>query len=279
MCVLAVGRNSQVAFGGTAHGKRFDSQRRVRRWRDRRHRHRAAGGVAHARCRAGPSRYNVLLITLDTTRADHLHCYGYGRETSPNLDTLAADGVRFDCAISASAITPISHASILTGLNPDRHGLRVFYGIRGCAPGHAASRESSCRRPNPQSAVCLSSKRSPRRAHSDKCSIRRRAIASPGSPGSTANPAARGRIPQTALRPVQPKLQQDVVGFQRGIRRQVPAPIAVPVLPIGERLSRGMDGPANSRLAVFGSARRHRRLEWPDLRRASQSKTAHEILG
>ena len=59
-----------------------------------------------ATARAGPSRYNVLLITLDTTRADHLHCYGYGRETSPNLDALAADGVRFDCAINARSRAP-----------------------------------------------------------------------------------------------------------------------------------------------------------------------------
>jgi arylsulfatase A-like enzyme len=78
-----------------------------------------------------PDRYNVLLITLDTTRADHLSCYGYPKKTSPVLDALAADGVRFDLAISASAITPISHASILTGLNPDRHGVRVFYGPTG----------------------------------------------------------------------------------------------------------------------------------------------------
>jgi arylsulfatase A-like enzyme len=78
---------------------------------------------------SGP--YNALLITLDTTRADHLSCYGYPRKTSPNLDALAADAVRFDLALSASAITPISHASILTGLYPDRHGLRVFYGPTG----------------------------------------------------------------------------------------------------------------------------------------------------
>jgi len=76
-------------------------------------------------------RFNVLLVTLDTTRADHLGCYGYPLPTSPNLDRLAADGIRFDLAISTSAITPISHASIFTGLNPDRHGLRVFYGETG----------------------------------------------------------------------------------------------------------------------------------------------------
>lgn len=94
-----------------------------------------AGLIAAARLRGAARphdpRYNVLLVTLDTTRADHLHCYGFDKPTSPNLDALAADGVRFDLAISTSAITPISHASILTGLNPDQHGLRVFYGMTG----------------------------------------------------------------------------------------------------------------------------------------------------
>ena len=47
------------------------------------------------------------------------------------LDFLAGEAVRFERAISTSAVTPMSHASILTGLNPDRHGLRVFYGRTG----------------------------------------------------------------------------------------------------------------------------------------------------
>lgn len=79
----------------------------------------------------GGERLNVLLVTLDTTRADHLGCYGYPLPTSPNLDRLAGDGILFDLAISTSGITPISHASIFTGMNPDRHGLRVFYGEAG----------------------------------------------------------------------------------------------------------------------------------------------------
>ena len=74
---------------------------------------------------------NVLLITLDTTRADRLGCYGYAGGTSPNIDALAADAVRFETAIATAAVTPISHASILTGLYPHRHGLRVFYGPVG----------------------------------------------------------------------------------------------------------------------------------------------------
>jgi arylsulfatase len=64
------------------------------------------------------------LITLDTTRADRLGCYGYSRQTSPNIDALAADAARFEMAIATAA-------AILTGLYPHHHGLRVFYGPVG----------------------------------------------------------------------------------------------------------------------------------------------------
>jgi len=73
-------------------------------------------------------RNNVLLVTLDTTRADHLSCYGYGVHTSPVLDELARDGVRFERALSSAGLTPMAHASILTGLHSHRHGLRIFHG-------------------------------------------------------------------------------------------------------------------------------------------------------
>ncbi len=78
---------------------------------------------------AGP-RPNLVLITLDTLRADRLGVYGYERETSPVLDSIARRGVRFDDAIAQATTTPPSHASILTGLNPARHGLRKLYGQR-----------------------------------------------------------------------------------------------------------------------------------------------------
>ena len=77
---------------------------------------------------SGEEKPNVLLITLDTTRADHLSCYGYDKNTSPRLDQLAESGVRFESAIAQAAVTPVSHASILTGLNPPSHGLRVLHG-------------------------------------------------------------------------------------------------------------------------------------------------------
>jgi arylsulfatase A-like enzyme len=71
---------------------------------------------------------NVLLLTLDTLRADHLGCYGYAKNTSPALDTLASSSIVFDQAIAQSAITPVSHASIMTGLNPYNHNLRSLHG-------------------------------------------------------------------------------------------------------------------------------------------------------
>ena len=69
---------------------------------------------------------NVFLITIDTLRADHVHCYGYGRNQTPALDSLAADGVRFSQAFTPSPITNISHATILTGLLPNVHGVTDF---------------------------------------------------------------------------------------------------------------------------------------------------------
>lgn len=76
--------------------------------------------------------YNVLLITLDTTRVDYLSCYDSSKgELTPNIDAVAADGVRFEFAIAQSAGTPMSHASILTGLNPYRHGVRVISAAGG----------------------------------------------------------------------------------------------------------------------------------------------------
>ena len=69
---------------------------------------------------------NVILITLDTTRADYLSAYGHPEETTPHLDELTREGTRFDLAISTSSVTPVSHASILTGLNNHEHNLRSF---------------------------------------------------------------------------------------------------------------------------------------------------------
>ena len=69
---------------------------------------------------------DVFLITIDTLRADHVHCYGYDRVQTPALDGLAQDGVRFTQAFTPSPITNTSHASILTGLLPGSHGVTDF---------------------------------------------------------------------------------------------------------------------------------------------------------
>ena len=66
---------------------------------------------------------NIVLIVVDTLRADHLGCYGYPRSTSPHLDTLAGMGTVFDRAYSHSPWTVPSVASILTGLEPRDHGI------------------------------------------------------------------------------------------------------------------------------------------------------------
>ncbi|MEE8170430.1 MAG: sulfatase [Phycisphaerae bacterium] len=67
---------------------------------------------------------HVILVSIDTLRADHLGCYGYGRPTSPTIDRLAARGIRFLDASAPSSWTLPSHASLLTGLYPRRHGVR-----------------------------------------------------------------------------------------------------------------------------------------------------------
>lgn len=69
--------------------------------------------------------YNVLIISLDTTRADHLGCYGNTSIKTPNLDDLARNGVLFAQAIAASSSTLPSHSSLMTGLYPYRHGARA----------------------------------------------------------------------------------------------------------------------------------------------------------
>ena len=52
---------------------------------------------------------NVLLISIDTCRADHLSCYGFGRETTPNIDNIARRGVLFENAVSPVPITLPAH--------------------------------------------------------------------------------------------------------------------------------------------------------------------------
>jgi arylsulfatase A-like enzyme len=67
---------------------------------------------------------SILLVTIDTLRADHVGCYGDANARTPTLDGLAAAGVRFDEARSHVPLTAPSHATILTGVLPPRHGVR-----------------------------------------------------------------------------------------------------------------------------------------------------------
>lgn len=88
-------------------------------------------GVILAWTRAGtaqssPAKSDVFLVTIDTLRADHVHCYGYAAVDTPALDALAQDGIRFSHAYTPSPITNTSHASILTGLLPSSHGVTDF---------------------------------------------------------------------------------------------------------------------------------------------------------
>ena len=65
---------------------------------------------------------NILWIVMDTVRADHLSCYGYHRNTTPNIDRIAGEGILFENAISAAPWTLPSHASMFTGMFPSKHG-------------------------------------------------------------------------------------------------------------------------------------------------------------
>jgi len=71
---------------------------------------------------------NVILITIDTLRADHVGCYGYKNVKTPDIDALAADGVRFDNAFAVVPVTLPSHTSILTGTYPMYSGIHDFSG-------------------------------------------------------------------------------------------------------------------------------------------------------
>jgi choline-sulfatase len=68
----------------------------------------------------------IFLVTIDTLRADHVHCYGYEKIETPALDSLAKAGIRFTQAFTSSPITNTSHTSILTGLLPSSHGVTDF---------------------------------------------------------------------------------------------------------------------------------------------------------
>jgi len=72
----------------------------------------------------GHNSYNVILITIDTLRADHLGCYGFSPDVTTTMDMWAARGIRFEDCISQTPLTLPSHTTILTGTLPVYHGVR-----------------------------------------------------------------------------------------------------------------------------------------------------------
>ncbi|MGE5360148.1 MAG: sulfatase-like hydrolase/transferase [Bacteroidales bacterium] len=82
-------------------------------------------GFRRAWASKGVGRPNVVLITLDTTRADHLGCYGDADARTPAIDALAEGGVLFSQAASPAPLTQPAHSSIMTGLYPAYHGVRL----------------------------------------------------------------------------------------------------------------------------------------------------------
>ncbi len=84
----------------------------------------AIGLVCGCRGPAAAPTERIVLITIDTLRADRVGAYGATRAHTPHLDAIGAQGVRFDVALSPVPLTLPAHASLMTGLDPPRHGVR-----------------------------------------------------------------------------------------------------------------------------------------------------------
>jgi arylsulfatase A-like enzyme len=91
----------------------------------------AVAALALAACREERKLPPVVLVTLDTTRADFFGAHGRAGDPTPHFDALAAKGVWFERAVTSSAVTPVAHASILSGTYQFRHGLRVLSAAGG----------------------------------------------------------------------------------------------------------------------------------------------------
>ncbi|MHC5174167.1 MAG: sulfatase [Planctomycetota bacterium] len=81
-----------------------------------------AGFIVYNKSR-GPKIRNVVLISMDTTRSDHLSCYGIYKNVTPNIDALAQEGALFKHMYSPVPLTLPAHSSMLTGVHPPRHGV------------------------------------------------------------------------------------------------------------------------------------------------------------
>ncbi len=100
-----------------------------------------------------PRARGVVLVTIDTLRADHLGCYGYPLATSPHLDALAREATLYTRAVAAAPWTVPTHASLLTGLDPLAHGAHSFRvesrDFCGDAPRRDAAGELRCENVHP----------------------------------------------------------------------------------------------------------------------------------
>ena len=97
--------------------------------------------------RSGQRFPHVIIFSVDTLRADHLHCYGYPRETSPFLDRFSREAVLFENTVSQSPHTAPSYMTLFTSLMPDVHRVRNYFaGETALAPGIPTLAETLKRR-------------------------------------------------------------------------------------------------------------------------------------
>jgi len=73
------------------------------------------------------SKRNIIVISLDEVRPDHLSCYGYQKINTTAIDKIAKEGVRFETCITSSCFTPVAMGSVITGKYPNKHGMRNPY--------------------------------------------------------------------------------------------------------------------------------------------------------
>jgi arylsulfatase A-like enzyme len=83
----------------------------------------AATAIARAPAEGEHGQYNILLISIDSLRADHVGCYGYERDTTPAMDTVASQGIRFANAMATSSWTLPTHLTMFTGRYQIAHGV------------------------------------------------------------------------------------------------------------------------------------------------------------
>ena len=83
---------------------------------------------------------HIVLISLDTTRADHLSCYGYPKNTTPHIDALATHATRFEHVVSTAPMTLPAHSTMFTGMIPPAHGVHHNIGYQ-LAPSNTTMAE------------------------------------------------------------------------------------------------------------------------------------------